>query len=127
MVELFLQAQEVSLLAAVETHHTVSSLHKRHGIKNFSVLQQSVPTGDPKIYACVYNFTVKFLQNTCLQCNTKLHLLTLYIMILRINSSKFQIKQYECEKTNEHPYKKQLPYCFMSFNNILYTLFHVPQ
>jgi len=38
MVELFLQAQEVSLFAAVETHLTVSSLRKRHGIKNFSVL-----------------------------------------------------------------------------------------
>ena len=86
MVELFLQAQEVSLFAAVEIHLTVSSLHKRHGIKNFSVLLQSVPNGDPKLYACVYNFTVKFLQNPCLQCNTNLHLLTLYIMILRINS-----------------------------------------
>jgi hypothetical protein len=53
MVELFLQAQEVSVFAAVEIYLTVSSLHKRHGIKNFSVLQQSVPTGDPKLYACV--------------------------------------------------------------------------
>lgn len=61
MVELILQAQEVSVFAAVEIHLTVSSLHKRHGIKNFSVLQQSVPTGDPKLYACVYSFAVKFL------------------------------------------------------------------
>jgi len=87
MAELFLQAQEVSVFAAVEIHLTVSSLHKRHGIKNFSVLQQSVPTGDPKLYASVYSFTVKFLQNPCLQCNTNLHLLTLHIMTLRMNSS----------------------------------------
>jgi hypothetical protein len=93
-------------VAAVEIHLTVSSLHKRYGIKNFSVLQQSVPTGDPELHVCVCDFTVKFLENPCLQGNTNLHLLTSYIIILRISSEYFQVKHDECEKQTNTLNKK---------------------